>query len=856
VTITGASAPPPPGRPSDPSPGGAVRPTTADGPTDPFSTPRPRVTTATDLPAGPAWLVGPDGRTLAVNAALAGLLGTTVDELVGRGPLALVADRWRVLALFDRRRGGELACDVRFRPADGVDRWLTLSATPAATGHGHGQGPGHSGGPATLVLAADVTDRRRHETDLAHAEQRFRRSFEDAPIGKVLIAPDGRLLEVNRALCRLLGHEAPALVGAHLEELLHPEDVDLNAVLVARTLAGEIEGYTVEQRYRHPTKELIWANLDVSVVRGDDGAISYLVALLTDVTARKAAEAESREAVARFQAAFTHAPIGMAVLELDGALREVNPALGRMLGADPAAISGRRLADLAPPDEAEQIDRELARLRDEGATHLHLEHRLMRDLGSEILTLLTVTAVVEDGGPAAYAVLQVEDITERRSAEHDLRRQILLDPLTGLANRVELEDQLQRALDVVADIPFAVMFLDLDRFKVVNDTYGHAVGDRLLVGVGERIQRSMRAGDTVARLGGDEFVIVARGVTDRRSAEAIANKVKAALRTPFDCGAVEVEATASLGVVLATSEYTDGGQLLRDADTAMYRAKEGGRDRHALFDDGIRLEVIERQEIERTLRRAIEDDDLRLLYQPVIDLHTGRVIGTEALLRVHDPDVGELLAPQQFLAVAEDSRLILELGAWVLDQVCSQLASWDAAGLSPMSGWINVSGLELASADFTRQVQEAVTAHGIRPARLRLEISEPALLEASPAAIAQLRILAASGVRVGIDDFGTGSSTLDFLRELPVSFLKIDRSYTRRLDEPGGEALVGAVVSMGRSLGLEVVAEGVESRHQMETLATLGCDTAQGHLFSPPTLAGSIVLTETTSRSGTDPTWP
>jgi len=792
------------------------------------------------------WVIDTEGRTTFVNRRMAELLGWEPEDLRTRPLLGMVddTDRWRVVSLFDRRRvgGGELH-DVRFRTRDGGELWTILATTPVVDGDEV---------TAVVTVVTDITDRHQRERELTEAEQRFRSSFEDAPVGKALVDADGRLLEVNRALASALGHEPIRLSGALLSDLIHPDDVGAAQELTRRALDAAVDGFHLDVRLCHADGHAVWVELDASLVHADGAHGPRLVLHVEDISGRKEAEATGRDAVARFQAAFTHAPIGMAIVELDGGVRDANPGLCRMLGLEAEIMRASNLLTLTDPDDTEELERQLGELREGRTRSLRVELRLVAADGHTLWTLLSAGVVEDDDGRPAYLVAQAEDITERRSAEHDLVHQTLHDPLTGLGNRLLLKDQLHQALAIVGEVPFAVMFLDLDRFKSVNDTHGHDAGDALLVGVGERLRRIVRGGDTVARLGGDEFAIIAQGISDNRSASAMADKVRAALRSPFHVGALDLTVTASVGVVIGSPEYATGDQLLRDADVAMYRAKDAGRDRHELFNDEIRLQEIERHETERTLRGALDDDRLRLLYQPIVDLHTGRPTGAEALLRIADPDQG-MLRPRSFLTSAQDSRLIFDLGAWVLDRVCAQLAEWSENGLGHLGVWVNVTGQELASPRFVAVVQRAIDAHRIKPGRLHIECAENALLEANPETLDHLRSLNETGVHFGIDDFGTGYSSLAYLRELPISFLKIDHSFTRRLDEPGGTALVEAIVSLGRSLGLDIIAEGVESRRQVEALVQMGCGVAQGHLFARPAPAEAITLR---GDSEVDLSWP
>jgi diguanylate cyclase (GGDEF)-like protein len=444
------------------------------------------------------------------------------------------------------------------------------------------------------------------------------------------------------------------------------------------------------------------------------------------------------------------------------------------------------------------------------------------------------------------------------ASESPLRRALyraLHDPLTGLANRGLLMEQLGQALARARRRPgsVAVLFLDLDRFKVVNDSLGHAAGDDLLVEVARRLERVMRSADTVARLGGDEFVVLAEDVGGVDEALSLARRLREAVAVPMPVGSGQrLVITASVGIAVSAPDADPGADdddarsggvvatpssLLWDADVAMYRAKDSGRDRVQLFEDGLRAGSLGRFRSEAMLRHALDHDGLRLHYQPLVDLATGTLAGAEALVRLQDPDRG-LIQPAEFIPVAEETGLVVPLGAWVVAEAAAQAAAWQAlqpVGAPPMTVSINLSGRQLSTPGFAVNVGAAIARSGADASHLCFEVTENTLLDAGGSSVATLERLKELGVRVAIDDFGTGHSSLTWLRRLPADFLKVDRTFVAGLGtDPGDTAIVRAVLDLGRALGLTTVAEGVETPEQLAALRDLGCDWAQGfHLARP-----------------------
>jgi diguanylate cyclase (GGDEF)-like protein len=432
-----------------------------------------------------------------------------------------------------------------------------------------------------------------------------------------------------------------------------------------------------------------------------------------------------------------------------------------------------------------------------------------------------------------------KEVAERRQIEEQLRHNAFHDGLTDLANRALFTDHLQLALARAKrheGYRFAVLFLDLDRFKVVNDSLGHVVGDKLLVGVARRLETAVRPGDTVSRLGGDEFTVLLDDLGDAGEAEAVAGRLLRELAMPYNLGGHEVFVSVSVGVAVGSGLYQRPEEILRDADTAMYRAKQLGKARYEVFDQAMHARVVDRLETERDLRRAVERREMFLQYQPIVSLETGAVRGFEALVRWRHPERG-VIPPANFIPLAEETGLIIPVGMWVLGEACRQMRRWQ--GLYPADGpltiSVNLSGRQFTQPDLPEQVEAVLRETGLDPRCLKLEITESVVMEDVGAATRTLERLRALGVELSVDDFGTGYSSLSYLQRFPVSTLKIDRSFVSRMTESEGTAeIVRTVMRLAQNLGMGVVAEGVETEQQREMLRALECEFGQGYYFSRP----------------------
>ncbi len=544
----------------------------------------------------------------------------------------------------------------------------------------------------------------------------------------------------------------------------------------------------------------------------------------------------SRAHEERFRIAFDEAPVGMLLGDLEtGRVLSVNRALGELLGRDEAELQTTDWRALAHPADQERQEQEVQRVAAGEQTRFALEQRYLQADGSLLWAQLTASAVSDEEGRPFLLVAQVVDLTARRDAEARLAHQALHDPLTDLPNRALFLDRAARALDLGGrgDGGVAILFLDLDRFKVINDSLGHEAGDLLLRATADRLSEVIRPSDTLARFAGDEFAVLCCDVASVEDAVGVAGRLISCLASPLMLGASEVVISASVGVAMAQAEEVEAHALLRNADTAMYLAKGRGRGRVEVFDEALRHRAVRRLETESGLRRAIEGGELRLAYQPEVDLATGHLAGIEALVRWEHPDRG-LLLPSEFIAVAEETGLVNEVGAWVLQGAAAQLARWRRAypHMVEVAMAINVSARQLTDPGLIANVEAAVAIAG-GGAPLCLEITETALLEYASPAGDTLRRLKTRGVLLGIDDFGTSYSSLSNFTRLAPDFLKVDRSFVQGLGvDPHDSAIVAAVINMAHTLGLFVIAEGVESALQVALLRELGCDLIQGFVIA------------------------
>jgi diguanylate cyclase (GGDEF)-like protein/PAS domain S-box-containing protein len=547
---------------------------------------------------------------------------------------------------------------------------------------------------------------------------------------------------------------------------------------------------------------------------------------------------ELRASEQRFQALVQHSSEVVILVDRHGNVEYVSESMSRVFGYSQADLQGRPLNGILDPEAGAQLLEGLADVAQRPYGVLELELRLRHRDGHRCTVQFTITNLL-DNPSVGGLVLNTRDISERRQLEDQLVHQAFHDSLTALANRALFKDRVEHALlRTKRQTPsVAVLFLDLDGFKEVNDSLGHAAGDRLLIKVGQRLGACVRPSDTVARFGGDEFAVLVEDASDDLELVTVAQRILDGLRQPFLVNGRELHVRGSMGIAKMDSDVDGVDQLLRNADLAMYRAKAAGQGGFERYDPGMHSELVQRMQLEADLRRALEEGELFLHYQPTFDLASGQIVGAEALARWHHPSRG-LVPPSEFIPLAETSGLIRPLGAWVLLEACRQAAAWQQANPhrdKPLTLSINLSGNQLQHAQVVEDVARALRESGLPPESLVLEMTESVLLDDSQTVLDILRQLKQLGPRLAIDDFGTGYSSLSYLHRFPVDILKIDRSFVERLTRTSDNAeLAWTVVRLGQSLQLQTVAEGVEDSTQFLALRRMGCDIGQGFYFGRP----------------------
>jgi diguanylate cyclase (GGDEF)-like protein/PAS domain S-box-containing protein len=752
------------------------------------------------------------------NVDLSGLAGKTVDEVFDRDAASLMHSY--LDAAFD---GQVVDAEVGVEAAELVCH-VHASLLPAR--------PGDLSANVMVVLR-DISTARQREKLLALSEARWRVAFESAPVGIAELDAEGRVVAANRAIGDILEIPADELVGKKITSYVHPDERGSGDQRLAE-VGGDgtielVERHMVTTRGNHR-----WLHVQGMLVAGHQAPDRRILAYMVDSTAEHLARERLAETSARFAALVEHNADAIVVQgTIGGKVDYASPGLFAMLGLTADAAVGSDFMHLVHPDDLAKATERFSTLDGAMGTSVSFDGRLRHTDGGWRYVETTTTNLIDD--PAVRGVISnLHDVTDRVEAAGRLAHQAMHDTLTELPNRALLLDRLDQALAraVRSGRPCALLFIDLDRFKQVNDTMGHPAGDQLLKTVAGRLLQAIRPGDSVGRLGGDEFVVLAENIDEPSIVTAIAERVRACIAEPVTVGNRAVTMSGSVGIALSNRHTPEA--LFQEADMALYRSKQSGRNRWEIYDGAMRTQTHRRQEIEDLVRAALTNRTLTLHYQPIIDLSSGSVIGFEALARIRQPD-GAMANPSDFIAVAEDSGLIIPLGDVVLDLACAQQARWRAAGSSRGHVAVNVSARQLGSDHFVCGVEKVLAAYDLRPEEVCIEVTESTLIDVGSSTRGRLHELKDLGVSLALDDFGTGWSSLSYLRRFPFDVVKIDRSFVAGLGANHSDTqLVKAVIDLAHGLNLGTIAEGIETGPQDQLLRQMGCTQAQGYLYGRP----------------------
>ncbi|SEO02101.1 PAS domain S-box-containing protein/diguanylate cyclase (GGDEF) domain-containing protein [Duganella sp. CF517] len=791
-------------------------------------------TIVTQVP-GAVFRFRPDGPIDFVSDAIEDIAGYPAAQFM-RGN----TDAWtNLIAPQDRKRhrhavtqalGDGLPYEVEYRIVDaaGTERWLAENGQPQPRG-ADGSSPWVDG------IIADISQRKHNEMRIEGLLAEQSAILDNVMFG-VMFVRNRRIVSVNRRCEELFGYEPGAMTGASTA-ILFPDPFEYEAA-GARQYPSLAEGdyFNEERNYRRGDGSTFWCMVSGYALdrhRANEGSIW----VYADITARKEAEEKLRLSATVIE----HIADGVVVLDKEGTIVAINPAFSQITGYSEAEALGRHYSLTRSGRHEQQFyDGMWQEQVDTGFWRGELWSQ--RKNGEQYLEWLTVSAVRDSRGVGTHYVGVFSDITKAKESQEKLDHLAHHDPLTALPNRLLFHDRLQHALlRATRDgEQLALLFIDLDRFKNVNDTLGHHIGDELLKQVANALLERLREGDTLARLGGDEFIVLLEDIDDQFGASQVAEKLVQMFDQPFMVAGHELFVTCSVGISLFPDDATDLNMLIRNADVAMYQAKARGRNGYSFYAPSMTGEGVERLRLETFLRRSIEKDEVFLNYQPQVEIDSGRLIGVEALVRWNHPELG-LIPPIRFIPLAEDTGFINQLGKWVLHEACRQMVRWQQAGLHVPKIAVNLSAKQFERGSIVNMVADILRETGLEPQRLQLEVTESVIMNTGDAMVF-INDLHSIGVGLAIDDFGTGYSSLAYLKQLPVQTLKIDRSFIKDIStDANDEAIAIAIIQLGKSMNLSVIAEGVETEEQAAFLLRHGCHLAQGYFYSKPLAAADML---------------
>ena len=755
-------------------------------------------------------------------------LGRKTCEAIHPDDLARGKSFWHSVCQTDDDRKEE----VRLRGADGT--WYdfeviakNLLANPAITG--------------IVVTCRDITERKRQEAQLRQSEQQYQQLYDHAPDAYFSVTPDGMIKAANQYGAEYLGYSKEELIGKPALMTIYEPDRKQAQQWLNDIFTNQLEQRENEVRKLCKNGSYIWVRDRTQLLLNEEGTPTEVHIICRNITERKQAEQALQESEAKFRSLIQNSSDLIVLLDRNRIIQYASPSHARILGCRPRELIGKEFLEFVHPDDSRSTLNAFDELLETRSRRLGVELRVrvqdgswcyLESIGNNLLDELAVAAIVVNS----------RDITERKQAETQLFQNAFYDPLTGLPNRSFFMNRLEHALEYSLrhqDYLFAVLFLDLDRFKIINDSLGHSFGDRLLVAIAAQLKSCIRPTDTAARLGGDEFTVLLEGIENESDAIRVANRIQEELKSPFKLSEQEVFTGTSIGIALSEAGYSRAEDILRDADLAMYRAKELGRSRYEMFNASMLDRAVTRLQLETDLRRAIELQEFQVYYQPLVSLEGGNLIGFEALIRWEHPQHG-LLNPEAFISVAEETGLMSRIDRWLLRQACDQTRQWqqffsDSGQAANLVISVNLCGYQFSQPDLSAYINDTLQETHLAAQSLNLEITENIIMANGASATQTLSQLRNLGVQLSIDDFGTGYSSLGRLHRFPIDGLKIDRSFVNGIDNNDKNLeIIESIVTLAQKLGVSVTAEGVETEAQLIKFRELKCDYGQGSFFSTP----------------------
>lgn len=779
--------------------------------------------------------ITPSGMVTLWNPAAEVMFGLLQAEVIGKpSPLLQGESAGFARAMRDLVLTGDTVhdIDVTWRTEGMAPKELSLSAAPL-----RGTARQIIG---VIITCVDVTTLKSTAKALDQQLHFTEELLEAIPNPIFYRGIDGRYLGFNRAWEQAFAIRRDDWIGKSPADLYPPDEVEKYLAQDKEVLDSGVPRALDEVMVdgsgspRNMVKQL-------SRFTSADGSPAGLVGVLTDVTNFRNVERALQVSEGRFKVLTESAMDLVSVLSENGIVLYQSPSIKRVLGYDPDEVLGKDLFSLAHRDDTAMLKTLMHDLVQGAAVERTAQFRV-RSKGGDWRMLESIAKNCIDIPEIGGIIVNTRDITERRAFEEKIRHLAYHDALTDLPNRALMQDRVANAVTRAdrSGHKFAVMFIDIDNFKNINDTLGHDVGDELLRSLAHRLLSSVRANDSIGRQGGDEFIVLLDELKTQEGASRVAHKILAALRAPFFIGGANQHVSGSIGIAIFPDDGRDAPTLLKNADTAMFHSKAFGKNTYQFFTAQMTAAIKRRAALESSLRAAVEAGNFSLVYQPQVDLHSGKVVGVEALVRWHTEDAGTVM-PSEFIPLAEETGLINALGNWVLREACRQAQAWVVAGLMPRRIAVNVSARQLTDSRFLDLLRQALDDTGLAPQYLEIELTEGQVMRQGDGSIKLLKAIGDMGVHISVDDFGTGYSSLSYLKRLPISTLKIDQSFVRDIAvDSNDSAIVEAIISMAKSLQLDLIAEGIETPGQLNLLRTKGCHLGQGYYFSVP-LSGAEI---------------